>query len=96
MELTLEKAKELSEKKWQVIVDNNGVDRNILEFMPELVNMNNKCAMCQFVITQNGLSCPNCIYFFTACDSPYRGWIRNRCKDTAKVVLDSIILSNSK
>ena len=94
MELTLELAKELAEKKWQAIVDNEGNDSNIEELVPELVGMKSECAMCEFVIAQSGLGCPTCIYFITACSTSYSNWVSNACSVTAQGVLDKIKKSN--
>jgi hypothetical protein len=94
MELTLEIAKKLSVEKWELIVENNGSkSESFLKRMPELIPMLSHCAMCQFVIAQQGGNCINCLYT-NICDEEYQNWSTYVSKEKAQIVLDAIIEAN--
>lgn len=106
MELTLEKAKELSERKWQIIVNNEGYIKDaiteegdcidgIINFIPELKGMRNECAMCEYIIEQNDNSCNTCLYTWV-CNKEYSDYINLRCTNTALNVLNAIKKCNDR
>ena len=93
MELTLEKAKELSAKKWKLLVENDGNERKVLEILPELSEFRSKCAMCEFVYTQDHPSCDCCLYK-DLCLEEYGHFLDSPCSDTAEEVYNIIIYRN--
>ena len=93
MELTLEKAKELSAKKWELLVENDGNEKKVLETLPDLSNFRNKCAMCEFVYTQDNPSCDSCLYT-GICLDVYGDFLNIPCSYTAREVYNKIIYRN--
>lgn len=91
--LTLKQAKNLSLKKWELIVVQEGSDEGIEEH-PNFKNLVNNCGLCQrYIPTENGVcgDCPLtsdrigcCIEFFRWRDDP--------SKETAEAVLNLIRL----
>ena len=90
--LTLKKAKELSIKKWKIIVKQNGSDEGI-NTHPDFQDLRHNCGLCQRYIpdlfkdtcekcplTKDGSSC--CIEFFEWNDKP--------SKKNAQAVLNRI------
>ena len=94
MELTLELAKQLAEKKWQAIVDHDGSDSHIEDWVPEIDGMRAECAMCEFMLNQEGLKCESCLYNHTVCGMAYANWVQNACSETAQSILNAIKLTN--
>lgn len=93
MTLTLESAMELSERKWQAIVDNDGDTRAAVKQIYELHDMENQCAMCQlmFQIRKSGTHiCVKCIYSAVCSGEEYPAFLQSTCVATAQDVLDKI------
>lgn len=89
--LTLEKAKELSDKKWTLIFNNDGkVPDNLLEVMPELNSMKILCSMCEYQWqTFNSYYCNMCIYA-KLCGPQFQYWKRYETKENAFAVVTEI------
>lgn len=93
--ITLDEAKDLSEKKWQYIVDNNGSSESLFRSLPEFVRYRNYCSMCEYSVQENNgdVMCDSCLYT-NICDDLYGKWVSNRTKETALVVLEAIKARN--
>jgi len=87
--LTLEQAKELSEKKWQAVVEHDGDDCHIEIWVPEVDGMQNECAMCQYQLIERKNGCEKCLYN-EVCNGTYSTWVSNANSKTAQLVLDHI------
>jgi hypothetical protein len=90
MELTLEQAKELSEKKWQAIVDHDGEDSHIEQWVPEIDGMQNECAMCQYQLIEQKRGCEKCLYSEVCNGVAYEVWVMAANTNTSQKVLDKI------
>lgn len=91
--LTLKKAKILSEKKWQYIVDNNGSEKNLDIAYPKLMSMLSNCAMCEYHINLKDKDCASCLYT-NICDNQFAHYLRDGNKETALMVLEAIKAAN--
>ena len=96
MVLTLETAKQLSERKWEVMSNQDGNDYNIEELVPELEGMINECAMCEFIMVQSEKECKDCRYESHVCWGVYADYVNNKCASTSKRVLEAIKEENAK
>lgn len=106
MKLTKEQAKELSKRKWEWIVENDGFDDdyNIYFEIPELLDLANNCGLCElYYFSFEEYSCKNCPISpkredyddiaNTGCFQkihPYYIWINNQNIENAQAVLDLI------
>ena len=87
--LTLKQAKELSQKKWEYVVDNNGSEYKLSTKIPEIKTFPNKCAMCQYCLIVNNITCSKCIYH-GICWDLYSNWLFNKTKERAEDILNAI------
>lgn len=95
--MSLKRAKDLSEKKWKFITENNGSDEGVLKKYPSLFGMQSNCAMCYYQLDVLGSDCDTCIYT-DICETEHRRWVISYAgkKELAKDVLDKIIKINKK
>ena len=91
--MTLQEAQELSERKWQCIIDHDGSDCDIDTLIPELQNMEHECAMCEFILNQENLKCELCSYWYI-CGNPYSNYISDPNTHTARGILNAIKNAN--
>jgi hypothetical protein len=108
MKLTKKKAIELSIKKWEIFVNNDGFYNNLFEILPEVEQFPGNCAFCELYnsIEKQCKGCPIRPDFhdythslFTGCfqdKHPYNIWLTNKTKENAQAVLDLIIEKTSK
>lgn len=90
MNLTIETAKELSERKWQIIVDSNANLSKLKELLPEVTEMLNDCAMCEYHLHELGKRCNSCIYASVCSEDLYEAWVTYRSKSAAADILREI------
>ena len=101
MKLTKKKAKELSIKKWEYIVGNNGSEVRLLDTLPELDGLNDDCGYCEKYKTPGKMYlCTKCPINFGLHDTygcsclikphPFLTWNRLKSKANAQRVLDLI------
>ena len=104
MKLTKKQAKELSIKKWELVVANDG--KPIEHYPPELFVLQAQCGYCEKYLSLNYNiiklkrcgRCPLIIsreyeYSF-ACDQsdhPFNIWKKNKTRENAQVMLDLIL-----
>lgn len=98
MKLTKKQAKELSIKKWEYIVNNNGIPAGLLDKYPELNELICYCGYCEKYELENH-ECGNCPLFIKvdginhncyADIHPWHKWYNNPTKTNAQKVLDLI------
>ena len=94
MKLTKKQAKELSIKKWEYIVGNNGKEDGLIKACPELEKLIAHCGYCEIYI-----ACDKCPIYFKkgefryGCGSELHPWDKWSCyhtKSNAQRVLDLI------
>jgi len=93
MKLTKKQAKELSVKKWEYIVNNDGRDYGLLKKYPELDNLQSSCGYCEKYLCDD---CPINNGFLSGCVSknhPYYKWTKNYTKANAQRMLNLILNS---
>jgi hypothetical protein len=101
MKLTKAKAKELSIRKWELIVLGRGSDFGIWTAMPELYELTNSCGYCEKYMHINlPVNCGKCPirppdYVPGSCgcnydNHPFQIWNENRTTKKAQAVLDLI------
>jgi hypothetical protein len=96
MKLTKEQAKELSIKKWEYIVGNNGNWKGLVKKYPELANLLAQCGYCEKYLRKDCENCPlliqidgiNCSCYDGS--HPHSKWAIKRTKLNAQKVLDLI------
>lgn len=92
MELTKKKAKELSIKKWEYIVSNEGSSKGLTDKYPELENLDAECGYCEkYNNVCNG--CPLRLNNKFPCGNPlhpWKKWSSNPTKANAQKVLNLI------
>jgi len=90
MKLTKAKAKELSLKKWEYIVGNDGIiDDGLYLAVPELVKLGWNCGFCaRYECT----SCPLYINELVCVDPghPWHTWENDMTVENAQIILDLI------
>ena len=92
MKLSKKKAKELSLKKWEYIVKNNGLSEGLLDKYPELIYLEANCGFCEKY--EDCPICPLALPGDIYCSSPshpFRAWSCNPNKENAQAVLDLIL-----
>jgi len=92
MKLTKKQAKELSIKKWEYIVSNNGDCEGLLDKYPELKNLRADCGYCEKywkAFGGCGGRCPLNLKGITCSDEPHPWieWVNNPTKANAQKVL---------
>ncbi|MFA6917020.1 MAG: hypothetical protein WC222_11525 [Parachlamydiales bacterium] len=98
-EITLQEVYKLAVKKWKLVVDFNGDDRQADIAIPEIKQFRNNCPYCElFVKVETG--CKGCpltpvnLNYGLGCrtdDHPYDLWLNHPIKRTAQAVLDLIV-----
>ena len=95
MKLTRKKAFELSIKKWEWIVENNGKLNGLTQAIPEIVSLAAHCGLCEYNDLHEDGFCGNCPIKVNgkSCGSsahPWSIWYDSRTKENAEKVLDLI------
>jgi hypothetical protein len=95
MKLTNEKAIELSIKKWEFIVDNDGSSALLIFDIPELQDFSAHCGLCEFNDRSGDGFCVECPIGGENMSCGYREhawykWEECRTKENAQKVLDLI------
>ena len=93
MKLTKEKAIELSIKKWEWIVENDGSMAGLTLAIPELIGLASNCGLCEKYWKDHAF-CKNCpINYGYDCydiEHPFQEWGIDNTKESAQKVLDLI------
>ena len=89
--LTLKKAKELSIKKWERIVSQNGSNDGI-DIHPDFKNLKHNCGLCQRYIPDLNDTCVKCPLTKDggSCCEEFFKWNGSPSKKTAQAVLNHI------
>ena len=92
--MTKAEAKKWSIKKWEYIVNNNGLKTGIITAIPELLTLKNRCGYCEKY--SEGYYCINCpisLGYECGCSHhkhPYSYWNNEPTKENAEKVLHLI------
>ncbi len=92
--MTLEEAKELSAKKWELLVKYDGNEARVLKDLPILTNFRQKCAMCEYIWEESGLRCGNCLYDGLCISDTYGAFLEKACSSTATEMYNKILKRN--
>ena len=92
--MTLEQAKELSAKKWELLVKHDGNEHQVIKELPELINLRNRCAMCEHVWEEQELKCYNCLYGSLCISDTYGNFLDRACSETSQEMYNAILKRN--
>lgn len=92
MELTKEKALELSIFKWEIIIQNNGQYNEKVFAHPKLKKFPFGCALCGKYLNNSCEGCPFVIEGNNCgdLDHPYDNWLNDPTKENAQIILDEL------
>lgn len=94
--MTLEQAKELSAKKWELLVKYDGNEHQVVKELPILVPFRHKCAMCEYIWEEQELKCKNCLYDGLCIGHKYNDYLHTPSEETSKKVYKEILKRNKK
>lgn len=95
--MTKKEAKRLSILKWEYIIAQDGSEDELIEAIPELVELISNCGYCEKYVAlfDNCPKCPLTIIEANCCEytHPFYKWFHTRTKENAQAVLDLILES---